>query len=239
MKPTLLDSLLDLLFPPLCHLCRCHLPSAGELHLCPACFERLSLIRSPHCTICGIPFEGAGIDHRCGACCSAPPHFDSARAPYRYDGGIKELLHNFKYTPRPLLRKPLALLITNALTEHVRALAVDVIVPVPLHSKRLRQRGFNQAVLLGERLAAAWQIPMQRELLRRIRWTEPQVNLSAEERRVNVKGAFELHDRGDVAGRMVLLVDDVFTTGSTANECSRVLKAAGAREVHSVTVARA
>jgi ComF family protein len=114
-----------------------------------------------------------------------------------------------------------------------------VIVPVPLHVKRLRSRGFNQAVLLGELLAREWRLPLARRAMRRIRWTEPQINLSADERLHNVKGAFTVSDYAAVARKHVLLLDDILTTGSTAEECARVLKRAGAVEVTVITIARA
>ena len=115
----------------------------------------------------------------------------------------------------------------------------DLIMPVPLHRKKLSRRGFNQAVLLGEILSQRLKIPLDRRNLRRIRWTEPQVNLAAGDRRKNVKGAFAVQDSDLVTGRRVLLVDDVLTTGSTAEECARVLKASGAADVTVITVARA
>jgi len=111
-------------------------------------------------------------------------------------------------------------------------------VPVPLHLKRLRQRGFNQAILLGEIFAKKWGTPLSRNNLQRIRWTEPQVNLGAHERAVNVKGAFAVDSVKELSGKRILLVDDVYTTGSTVKECCRVLLKAGAAEVAVLTVAR-
>ena len=125
------------------------------------------------------------------------------------------------------------------LSEFIRSRRPDLILPVPLHRKKLSSRGFNQAVLLGEILSQRLKIPLDRRNLRRIRWTEPQVNLAAHARRTNVKGAFALHAAARMSGCRVLLVDDVLTTGSTAEECGRVLKAAGVADVTVVTVARA
>jgi len=139
-----------------------------------------------------------------------------------------------------LLRpRPLALLTQECLTEYIISCRPDVVVPVPLHRKRLRSRGFNQAVLLGELLAREWQLPFERRALQRVRWTEPQINLSADARRENVKGAFSVSESFAVGGKRVLIVDDVLTTGSTVEECSRMLKSAGAVNVAVVTVARA
>jgi ComF family protein len=127
----------------------------------------------------------------------------------------------------------------ECLSEFIQSRRPDLIIPVPLHRKKLSGRGFNQAVLLGEILSQRLKMPMDRRNLRRIRWTEPQVNLAAGDRRTNVKGAFAIRDSGLVTGRRVLLLDDVITTGSTVEECGRVLKASGAADVTVITVARA
>jgi ComF family protein len=156
-----------------------------------------------------------------------------------FDGAVRELIHQFKYSGKTMLRRPLALLAADHLDRFVIETGPDVIIPVPLHHKRLRQRGFNQAILLGEIFAQKWRLPLLRNSLRRVRWTEPQVNLSAAERLENVKGAFALADIVAVAGKRVLLVDDVYTTGSTVKECAKVLKSGGAQSVTAITVARA
>jgi ComF family protein len=233
------QALLDFFFPPLCHVCRTYIPAAGELHICSPCHEQMHPVSHPLCTVCGIPFVGAGRDHACGRCLKHPPSFNAARAALIYDGPGRSLVHALKYTHKIHLRRPLGLLTAQSLADFVASHAPDLIVPVPLHVKRLRSRGFNQAILLGEVLAREWQIPLHRQAMRRIRWTEPQINLTAEQRRDNVKGAFRVSDPAAVAGKRVLLVDDVFTTGSTAEECSKVLKKSGAAEVTVVTVARA
>jgi ComF family protein len=132
----------------------------------------------------------------------------------------------------------MSILMAEKLAGFVADVSPEVIIPVPLHSRRIRQRGFNQAILIGELLSKEWNIPLERRLLRRIRWTEPQVNLAATERAANVKGAFAVDDPGKVKGRRIILIDDVLTTGSTVSECSKVLKKAGAEAVFVATVAR-
>jgi ComF family protein len=154
-------------------------------------------------------------------------------------GASRDLIQAFKYRNKTHLRRPLALLTLESLSEFMQSRRPDLVVPVPLHRKKLSSRGFNQAVLLGEILSQRLQIPLDRRNLRRIRWTEPQVNLAAGDRRENVKGAFAVRDSALVTGRRMLLVDDVLTTGSTAEECARVLKASGAADVTVITVARA
>ncbi|GFE60237.1 ComF family protein [Geobacter sp. AOG2] len=234
-----LTAILNVLFPPLCHICRAFIPDAGPLHICPECRDRMPAPAHPLCPVCGIPFPGAGDDHVCGACLQSKPDFGAARSALIYEGHCRELVHAFKYRYKTHLRRPLALLAAGSLRDFVAACAPELMVPVPLHIRRLRERGFNQAVLLGEIWAREWKLPLERGAMRRIRWTEPQINLTAAERRDNVKGAFDVRDADAVKGRRVLLVDDVYTTGSTVRECARVLKAAGAREVSVVTVARA
>lgn len=234
-----LAAVLDVLFPPLCHVCRRFIPTAGELHICHDCRELMPPIVPPLCTVCGLPFAGAGTDHVCGSCSTSPPRFDAARAAFAYEGASRDLIHAFKYHNKTHLRRPLALMTIERLSEFIRSRRSDLIMPVPLHRKKLSGRGFNQAVLLGEILSQRLDIPLDRQNLGRIRWTEPQVNLAAPDRRINVKGAFAIREPALVNGHRVLLVDDVLTTGSTADECGKVLKSAGAADVTVVTVARA
>jgi ComF family protein len=230
---------LNFIFPPLCHVCRRFIPAAGELHICPGCRDLMPPVVSPLCCVCGIPFVGAGTDHVCGRCSTMPPRFDAARAALAYDGASRDLIHAYKYRNKTHLRRPLALLTIERLSGFIQSRQPDLIMPVPLHRKKLASRGFNQALLLGEILSQRLEIPLDRHNLRRIRWTEPQINLAAGDRRANVKGAFAVHDPALLNGRRVLLVDDVLTTGSTAEECGRVLKAAGVTDVTVITVARA
>jgi len=238
MLKTLSGALLDFVFPPHCHVCRSFIPGSGRLHICDSCREQIRPIAQPHCTICAIPFLGAGANHPCGDCISTPPSFDIARSALIYDGPARELIHGFKYDYKTHLRRPLAFLTAETLSGFVSEQKPDILLPVPLHVRRLRSRGFNQAVLIGELLASEWRIPMERRVLQRIRWTEPQINLAASQRKDNVKGAFAVTDAGAVKDRSVLLLDDVYTTGSTVEECSRILKKNGAEKVVVVTVAR-
>lgn len=229
--------LLDVIIPPLCHICHSFIPNADQLHICPACRENLPLVVSPLCTICGIPFTGTGNDHRCGACQSNPPQYDIARAHFLYEGPLRELIHSFKYNRMMHLRRPLALLALAGADDFMKH-SPHFIVPVPLHRSRLRQRGFNQAVLIGKTLSQQLSLPMQPDALVRTRQTQPQIDLSAAERRLNVKGAFSVREPDLIAGKRVLLLDDVMTTGSTMNECARELKNAGAELVIAATIAR-
>ena len=179
------------------------------------------------------------MDHPCGSCVISPLRYSAARAALPFHGVVRDLIHRFKYDRKVHLAHPLVLLTAEALTPFVASRGADLLLPVPLHRRRLWERGFNQAVLLGRPLAKLWNVPLVVDNLRRVRWTEPQVTLSAAERELNVRGAFALADSVAVKGRRILLLDDVYTTGSTVIECSKVLRKGGAAEVYVITVARA
>jgi ComF family protein len=231
-------ALLDLLFPPLCHVCRAFIPNAGELLICAGCLNKITLLASPLCTVCGTPFATEdGVDHTCGACLTHPP-FHTCRSAAVLDGPLQELIHRFKYGGKVHLNQALGVLTAAALRTFGADAAADLILPVPLHRKRLRQRGYNQSQLIGEILAKKWQVPLEIGNLRRVRWTEPQTTLDARDRVSNVSGAFEVRDAVRLAGKRVLLVDDVLTTGSTMRACAEALREAGVAAVFAVTVAR-
>jgi ComF family protein len=187
-----------------------------------------------------MPFhtEG-GMDHKCGICATASRPFTSARSALLFDGPVQELIYKLKYGKKVHISRLLMLLTTSHLTPFVAESGAELIVPVPLHRKRLRERGFNQAVLLAEGLAKCWRMPLSRNNLCRIRWTEPQVRLSVSDRAKNVRGAFSVKDPAQFEGKRLILIDDVYTTGSTVTECAKVLGNAGAKEVYVATVARA
>jgi ComF family protein len=233
------NALLDLLLPPRCHICRQVLMDAAPLHLCSDCLHSLPLLGSPVCTHCGIPFIGAGDDHTCGRCITAPPPYTAARAALRYESSCRDLIHAFKYQKKSHLRLPLGLLTAQLLSSFAAGQHPDLLLPVPLHISRLRSRGFNQAILLGEVLSRQWHIPLLRQGLKRTRATTPQMELTRTERLTNLRGAFVVTDTAALANRNIMLVDDVFTTGSTLAECAQVLRQAGCLQVSAVTIAHA
>ena len=231
-------ALLDLLFPPLCHVCKVFIPKAGELLICAGCLEKITFLATPLCTVCGIPFGTEnGLDHVCGVCLKHPP-FHICRSATLFAGPVQELIHRFKYGHRVQLSQPLGILTARALATFGGAAAPELIVPVPLHRKRLRERGYNQSQLIGAVLAQRWGAPLELGNLRRIRWTEPQTSMDASQRRENVSGAFAVREPRRVEGKRVLLVDDVLTTGSTIRACAEALREAGAEAICVVTVAR-
>jgi ComF family protein len=233
-------AILDILFPPLCHVCRSFISEQTEIHLCQPCREKIRVVGSPLCTICGVPFATEnGSDHTCGHCLTHRRQFAGARAATFFEGPLQELIHRFKYGKKLQLSRPLGLLTAAALGDYHPARTADYLVPVPLHRRRLQERGFNQSQLIGQVLAKNWGIPLSVHNLRRIRWTAPQTGLTAAERERNIRGAFAVSSPETLKGKRLLLVDDVYTTGSTVSECAKTLHLAGAEVVHVVTVARA
>jgi ComF family protein len=175
-----------------------------------------------------------GVVVTCGACAVAPPAFDWARAAGLYAGPLRDAVQRFKFGRRPALARPLAALVLEQCAAAVPPRAV--LVPIPLARERERERGFNQAALVAERVARGLGAPVRERWLARTRATAPQTELDAAERRANVRGAFVASTAA--AGADVVLVDDVLTTGATAGECARALRAAGAASVGLLTVAR-
>lgn len=217
-------------------------------YLCPACIQGLVAVEAPMCDCCGWPMNGRqGADHRCGDCIRAPKNYRIARAPLIYAPILTRVVHCFKYKGKVQLAKPLAELLLTAFRLFWAPDSIDVIVPVPLHIKRFRMRGFNQAYLLvcswnaaaGQYSYRPAQLQVEHNLLVRKAATVPQSALGRAERAANIKNAFGLIKPEKVKNKRILLVDDVYTTGATVNECTRLLLNCGARHVDVLTLARA
>jgi ComF family protein len=234
----LFEAAASLLYPPVCALCAEN-TRAGE-YLCEQCEAKAEHIVAPFCQKCSEPFEGAISNaFTCANCAHRKIYFDAAVAAYRGRGIVRQIIHDFKYRRQVHLRHLVARWVCAAFEdERLRGRKFDMIVPVPLHPARQRERGFNQARLLAELLSAWISIPCK-PLLKRVRYTTTQTALDRAERMENLYNAFRLRKKADVRGLRVLLVDDVFTTGSTLSECARVLKRAGSISVYAVTAARA
>jgi ComF family protein len=230
---------LDALLPPHCLSCQ-EAPVLAAGTLCPACFQKLSFITEPLCAQCGVPFvhAGQGAGGLCPGCAAAPPPFASARAALRYDEGARQLLLPLKHADRPELARPLAAHMARAGAALLAR--AELVAPVPLHWRRLLSRRYNQAALLARILAAGAGLPFVPRLLRRIRSTPPLGDLGGAERQALVEGAFAIRpaEAARMAGRRVLLVDDVLTSGATAAACARVLLQAGAAQVEVLAAAR-
>lgn len=199
--------------------------------MCKVCLAKISVIKPPFCPVCGrsVPH----FSHICGKCISIPPPFSNAISLFSFDGPIRELIHSLKYQGDRHSLKAIAECVQRVDPE-LCSKTIPV-VPVPLHKTRLRQRGFNQSLLLARELFPLCSVHYN--LLRRIRHTRPQVELTGEERSINVQGAFWADDAAK-GMETALLVDDVFTTGATLTECATALVKAGVKKVEVFTVAR-
>ncbi len=237
-KPELLRGLGSLFFPSLCVVCS-EAIETGE-YLCAACSGKAPRISAPFCAKCSEPFTGAITEtFSCANCAHRSLYFESAVAAYRSRGIVRKLVHEFKYGKQRHLRYPVARWLVETMDDpRLRGRRFDILVPVPLHPARERERGFNQATLLAELLSVAASIPLY-SLMERIRYTTTQTAYDRAKRMENLHDAFRLRKNANVRQLRVLLIDDVLTTGSTLSECARVLKAAGAISVHAATAARA
>jgi len=257
---------LDLVFPALCPVCEATLGAGRRDPLCGDCWSAITRLGPPWCDVCGAaptlpatfyerpqrvahgdpaarggptteplvgPPPAAGSP--CATCRTSPPQYDYARAAALYEGALREALHALKFTGRRALSNPLGDLAAEQCVGSLPG-GIDALIPVPLARERERERGFNQSTLLARRIGRRLDVPTRPGWLARIRSTRPQSELSAAERRANVRGAFRASDHA--AGRHVLLVDDILTTGATLDACARALRAAGARRVGVLTVAR-
>lgn len=227
----LVSGLLDLVYPPKCLVCDSMQPD----YLCTECISQIQLIHPPICFLCGYPIP----DGSCAECRRTEFTFDSAVSVAVYEGTLKDAIHKLKYSGHKVLGPYLGHLLVDYLHSRRKFISnIDCIVPLPIHSSRLAQRGFNQADLLAREVGQAFSLPVLMRAIERTTPTHPQVDLSIEDRRTNVVDAFSPVRGGDVDGRVVLLIDDVFTTGSTVDSAARALRKANAREVHVLTLAR-
>lgn len=227
---------LDLVLPPLCLSCRKPVGEPGAL--CPECWGAIRFIGPPLCDRCGLPFDHAQATAVCGECLAHPPSFGRARAVMRYDEASKPLILRFKNADRVHAAPALARWIGRSGGDVLAA--AELIVPVPLHWRRLFRRRYNQSALLARALSRQTGIACAPDALARIKPTPSQGGLGARERRLNVRGAFKVPPRRRplVWGKRIVLIDDVLTTGATLDSAARALLRAGAAAVDALAIAR-
>jgi ComF family protein len=227
----------NLIFPHHCPTCqKINLEKNG---LCQECWNKVLILKKPACDICFYPFNDDEFDGTiCPNCIKERPVFTKARSVFGYDDLIKTVIFNFKYNDKTSNANFFSDLMVNACKDIIDY--VDIIIPVPLHPKRLRKRKYNQASLLANGLGKRTNKIVMHEILQRKINTRPQVGLLGKERLKNVKDAFCVNEKfqNEIRGKNILLIDDVMTTGATLNNCAKILLKHSAKDVYVATVAR-
>ena len=232
------NSVSSALIPEVCLFC-----GSGNLEvstsICPECRTSLRWVLSPICSVCGRPlstFEKERSD-LCGACIANLPVYDMARYGLYYENLVRVAITRFKFNASLYSSRPLADLLIETFNRHYIKQNFDVILPVPVHTRRLMARGFNQVTILSQKLATATGIPLDRTNLVKTKNTDPQVRLSRAKRLLNLTNAFQINNKKTIVKKRVLVVDDVSTTGATINEVSKLVRKAGANYVGVIILA--
>jgi len=234
-----LSAAFQFFLPPQCLCCGKFLEE-GQQGFCSNCLSEIRWIEPPFCSICGTPFISAEIEnHPCGACLIHRKYFTMARALAAFEGSLQEAIHRWKYEGKTHLTPFFAEWMAEGLNRYWGLDSLDLLIPVPLHPQRLRERGFNQALLLTRELSRRTGIRYLQTILKKKKPTLPQANLSGVEREKGLKGVFDVTGKEELLGKSILLVDDVYTTGATVDECSKVLLKGGAEKVSVLTLAHA
>ncbi|MFH1783639.1 MAG: ComF family protein [bacterium] len=219
--PTVWDHVLNIIFPLHCEVCGAALSADNRRRLCSDCWEKILLSRK---VFCPLPAIDGNI------------YLDQVRSVGKYEGILRQCIHITKYRKKPALSEALGELMVECLKRNQKNMGFDCIVPVPLYRRQLRKRGFNQSRLFADRISKHFGVPVVNAVLR-TKATKPQYMLQRQERIANLTGAFRIKESQAIRGRAVLLVDDVYTTGTTAHECARVLREAGSGKVSMLALA--
>ena len=234
-----LNTGLALLYPEVCQLCKAEPATPREGFVGPKCWSQVRFIRAPFCERCGLPYEGdLTTSFTCTNCYDLKLHFTFARSAVVAKTVTLEVIHRFKYSRALWFENFLADLLIREAAPALREQRWNLIMPVPLHPLKEREREFNQSAPMARRLGRATNLPCDEKTLRRTRPTVTQTHLSRDKRAENIKSAFAVRPGASLSGRRIVLVDDVLTTGATTNDCARALRDAGAEEVCVWTVAR-
>jgi ComF family protein len=234
-----LSDLSEVIFPPQCLGCAEILhPFNGQI-FCPVCNDKIIFINGSICSICGTTFpDSPAENHLCGDCLEKRPYFSYARAVFSYEDIILNAIHQFKYKSNISTGEMLASFMADFSFPDIDFNDYSLIIPVPLHVKRLRERGFNQSLMLARAIGKKRLIPVNFSLLKKHKFTLTQTGSNKKERKQNIKGAFEVSEKKIITGKNMIIIDDVYTTGATVNECAKTLIKAGAKKVSVLTLAR-
>ncbi len=225
---------LSFLYPAQCRVCESVLGLESVPYVCNSCWSKIDVIQQPWCEICGSPNSG----ELCDDCAANPPQYGKLRAIANYDNTLQTVIHLFKFEKRKTLAVSLAKLVLNHFPIDIHIAEYDYILPIPIHKKRLQERGFNQAILIANQISKEYGINVSTDTLIKQKNTSPQSSLNRQERQTNIIGAFELQQNAVVTGKRILVLDDVYTTGATVREAVKVLWYADPAEVDVITLAR-
>ena len=239
------SGLFSLFLPADCKICGKALEPLNFSHICENCWDRVKLLKMPHCSRCAKPFPASLASLEvpsllCTECSQDSSPFKKTFVPTLYEGVMKGAIHLLKYRRKKGIMKQLEKILKVYFFQTDFPFSkFDLVVPIPLHRKKLKERGFNQAELLARVIATHFGLKLVKNNLQRVKATKSQTSLNKKKRIENIKGAFQFRNKGKFQAKKILLVDDVYTTGTTVREAARVLKKAKARETYIFTLARA
>lgn len=238
---TWLESLITFIYPAKCRCCEMPMGVGGVHYICDTCWEKIEFLSTPWCGICGTPLNSSASNNNdvCADCRKQPPWYGKRRAIAFYEPTVRGAIHLFKYEKKRILAKHLNQLIQAHLPTDFFAADYDFLIPIPLHTRRQRDRGFNQSEQIAQSIAELWHVPVRMDILFRIKDTAPQSSMNSREERIeNIADAFEVRSIETITNQRILLVDDIYTTGTTVDEASRVLLTGNPTEVDILTLAR-
>lgn len=232
------EAFLELIYPSktICYICGGSLDKEAKYSVCFRCYNALPFIPDHCCSKCAIPLRMIEDGPTCEVCKDSKYYFNRALSVVKYEKDIKDLIYKFKYSNHTYLARTMGAMMADKLRQE--GIKIDIIIPIPLYKGKEKERGFNQARLLGKYIGRDLNVPLNIDTLLRIKNTKVMHNLSKSQRQENVRDAFKVVENGVIVNKDILLVDDIFTTGATVNICSKLLMEAGAKSVTVLTFAK-
>ena len=229
-----INTAINFLYPTQCRICKNHFGIETVPYMCDKCWGNIDFVERPWCDLCGLP----KTDGTCDKCNTKPPRFGKLRTIAFYEGAVQQAIHIFKFERRLYFAKFLIQLIIDNVPSDCDITDYDYIIPIPIHKRRLNERGFNQCFVLCKGISKKFKVEVKTDVLTRRKNTSPQSSLDRDKRMQNIIGAFGLSNEDQIQGKRILLFDDVFTTGATVSEAVNVLWSADPTEVDVLTLAR-